>query len=137
MSTDIKAQPIWPSVPEDHPLSLFRTQLPSILESANYSEVYGLTLTIPPNFHTNIIIQKFLRANANDVEKAKNQLLETLKWRKEFRPLEAKKEVHDKNRFDGLGWVTVLEGKEGREVVTWNIYGAVKDNKLTFEDIDG
>ena len=34
--------------------------------------------------------------------------------------------------------VTIYDGKSGqkKEIVTWNIYGAVKDNKATFGDVD-
>lgn len=106
-------------------------------------------------FTTTLILQKFLRANANDVEKAVEQLKGTLKWRKEFQPLKAAQEENfDEGRFGGLGYITVINrredagagenaggrgrsgGKIGKEVVTWNIYGAVKDAKRTFGDLD-
>ncbi|KAI9757774.1 MAG: Non-classical phosphatidylinositol transfer protein (PITP) [Chaenotheca gracillima] len=98
--------------------------------------------TPQPPFHTLLILQKFLRANENDVEKAATQLTSTLKWRKEF----GVKKIVEEERFDeriygGLGYVTVIprQGgeKEGwKEVVTWNIYGAVQDKKATFGDLD-
>jgi len=133
--------PCWPDVAEDHPLSKFQAQLPSIVSEAGYSEVYGITLEPPSSFHSKLIMQKFLRASANDLAKAKEQLLATLKWRKEFQPLKTKEGVYTQKRFDGLGFVTILEGvpesPNNKDVATFNIYGAVKDPKATFEDLDG
>lgn len=49
--------------------------------------------------------------------------------------------MFDESRFEGLGYVTELEGVPGspnkKDVVTFNIYGAVKDTKRTFGDLDG
>ena len=88
-----------------------------------------------------VILQKFLRANAGDATKAAEQLEKVLKWRKEFKPLDAVNEVFDKTRFEGLGYVTQLKGIPGSlnssDVAVFNIYGAVKDNKKTFGDLDG
>jgi len=132
--------PVWPELTADHPLSKLSADLPAILEKAGYDEVYGLKLSDVTSFHTKLILQKFLRANANDLVKAKEQLLGTLKWRKEFEPLKAVEEEHSKDKFGGLGYVTVLSDVPGssneKDVVTFNIYGAVKDNKKTFGDIE-
>lgn len=46
----------------------------------------------------------------DDLEKAKTQLSEALKWRKEYKPLEAKNEVFDADKFGGLGYVTTIRG---------------------------
>jgi hypothetical protein len=132
--------PAWPDLAADHPLSKLSADLPAILEDAGYDEVYGLKLSDATSFHTKLILQKFLRANTNDLGKAKEQLLGTLKWRKEFQPLKAVEEQHSKDKFGGLGYVTVLSGVPGssneKDVVTFNIYGAVKDNQKTFGDIE-
>lgn len=77
-------------------------------------------------------MQKFLRANANDLPKAEEQLLSTLKWRKEFDPVKAASETFPKDKFEGLGYVTEIDGG----IVTWNIYGAVKDYEKTFVPVD-
>jgi len=45
--------------------------LPALIESTGSDEVYGLHLDPAGPFHTKLILQKFLRGNANDVEKAK------------------------------------------------------------------
>lgn len=91
-------------------------------------------------FSTLIVLQKFLRANDNDVSKAKEQLTAALQWRKEFQPLKVKDEVFNKDKFEGLGYVTELKGVPGspneEDVVTFNIYGSVKNTKKTFGDTD-
>lgn len=88
-----------------------------------------------------VILQKFLRANVNDLSKAKIQLTEALKWRKSYKPLEAKDEVFDATKFEGLGYVTTIKGaketKKDEDVATFNIYGvAAKDPKKTFGDTE-
>ena len=88
-----------------------------------------------------MILQKFLRANLNDLPKAKSQLLEALKWRKSYEPLKAKDEVFDASKFGGLGFVTTIkdakETKNDEDVAVFNIYGsAAKDPKKTFGDVD-
>ena len=77
----------------------------------------------------------------NDLAKAKTQLTEALKWRKEYKPLEAKEEVFDASKFGSLGYVTKIKGvkdtKNEEDVATFNIYGAAaKDPKKTFGDTD-
>ncbi|KAI9783023.1 MAG: Non-classical phosphatidylinositol transfer protein (PITP) [Peltula sp. TS41687] len=161
--TDTTAEPTWPPLPATHPLRKLQDKLPEILSTTGHAEVWGVYLsgTAPIPFSTTLVLQKFLRANANDVDKAAKQLQETLVWRKEFQPLKAaEEEVFDETRFGGLGYVTLIErkgaatGSWGRkdvvegaggkkdkkvdvDVVTWNIYGAVKDPKGTFGDLDG
>lgn len=88
-----------------------------------------------------MILQKFLRANVNDLAKAKTQLTEVLKWRKSYKPLEAKDEVFDATKFGGLGFVTTIKGaketKNDEDVAIFNIYGvAAKDPKKIFGDTD-
>lgn len=135
-------EPIWPETPADHPLTKFFSAITDIVKEAGHDEVYGVKLdTTSGHFHTKLILQKFLRANQGDLEKAKQQLLETLKWRKEFDPMKAAGETFEKERFDGLGFVLEVEGVPGslneKDVVTFNVYGAVKDNQKTFGDLDG
>ncbi|KAI9832726.1 MAG: Non-classical phosphatidylinositol transfer protein (PITP) [Phylliscum demangeonii] len=135
--------PQWPALGAGHPLRKFQDRLPSILQGAGYEEVYGVQLSgqTPVPFSTTLILQKFLRANANQLELAVEQLKATLIWRKEFQPLRAAQdEVFDEQRFGGLGYITVVETDDGsgwRDVITWNIYGAVTDSKRTFGDLDG
>jgi len=88
--TIAKSEDGWPALEADHPLSQLLSKLPAILEETAYDEVYGITLAPAGSFQTKLILQKFLRANANDLEKAIEQLTKALKWRKEFQPLKAK-----------------------------------------------
>lgn len=132
--------PTWPAIDDDHPISLLLKELPGILEESEYNEVYGIHLDASGPFHTKLILQKFLRGNANDVEKAKAQLAGALKWRKEFQPLKALEETFSREKFGGLGFVIELEDVPGsankKDFATFNIYGAVKDKKKTFGDLD-
>ncbi|KAF2262614.1 phosphatidylinositol transfer protein SFH5 [Lojkania enalia] len=134
-------EPTWPETTTDHPLTTFFEFVPELTEQAAYNEVYGIILSKTNPFHTKLILQKFLRANSNDLSKAKDQLLDTLKWRKEFQPSKAANEKHDPERFAGLGYILDLENvpdsANKKDIVTFNIYGAVKDNKKTFGDLDG
>ncbi|KAF1953624.1 CRAL/TRIO domain-containing protein [Byssothecium circinans] len=131
----------WPETPADHPLTKFYDIFEALVTEANHDEVYGIKLSKTNPFHTKLILQKFLRANQNDLEKAKQQLLDTLKWRKDFDPVKAVGETFAKDRFDGLGYIIEVESVPGsgneKDVVTFNVYGAVKDNKKTFGDLDG
>jgi hypothetical protein len=138
-SEESGSAPVWPELAPDHPLSNFCSELESIRSAADYHEVYGVDISDSNSFHTKLILQKFLRANANDIEKAEEQLLATLKWRKEFQPLEQLKASHNKESFGGLGYVMIIDGVPGssneKDVVTFNLYGAVKDNKKVFGDL--
>lgn len=131
----------WPETAAEHPLTKFYDIFEDLVKEAQHDEVYGVHLNKSSPFHTKLILQKFLRANQNDLDKAKQQLLETLKWRKEFDPVKAMDETVDKARFGGLGYVLEVEGvpesKNAKDIVTFNIYGAVKDKKATFGDLEG
>lgn len=139
MAQEKAHDPSWPSLPVEHPLSQLSEKLPALLKEAEYAEVYGIDLHDGTLFQRNMILQKFLRANANNVDQALSQLLDTLKWRKSYQPLKVKDEVFDKVKFGGLGYVTVLKDVPGSENVrdsaTFNIYGAVTDDKATFGDV--
>ena len=157
-ATETNGKPSGLAAEAKKPYDQLLADLGSILKEADYNEVYGLKLSTSGDFQTSIILQvllncldfistltesqqKFLRANANDLPKAKEQLLSTLKWRKEFQPLKARDEVFSKKRFNNLGYVVELKDLQDSSaecpVVTFNIYGGVKDNKVTFEDIPG
>ncbi|KAF2663168.1 phosphatidylinositol transfer protein SFH5 [Microthyrium microscopicum] len=133
----------WPDLEQDHPLVKFVEALPAILKSADYDEVYGITLkargdATKADFHTLLILQKFLRANKNELEPAKEQLSKTLVWRKEFQPEKAATATYKKDKFNGLGFITITDGKEAErpQIVTWNVYGAVKDYEKTFVPVE-
>jgi hypothetical protein len=134
------SSPIWPETSADHPLTKFFGLVGELTKEAEHSEIYGILLSTANEFHTKLILQKFLRANQGDLEKAKQQLLDTLKWRKEFDPVKAAGESFERSRFEGLGYILQVEGVpesvNKSDVVTFNIYGAVKDNKQTFGDLE-
>ncbi|GAA5853502.1 hypothetical protein JCM8547_002482 [Rhodosporidiobolus lusitaniae] len=152
----------WPTLPAEHPLLALHAALPSLIADAGgHSRVFGITLSPPiqpstsegaealdaqpqqPDFATLVVLQKFLRSTQGDVEKAKESLRKTLKWRREFgldkdgEEGEVEKDAGDA-RFNGLGHITKLRFEDGEEkVVTWNIYGAAKnDIKGVFGDLD-
>lgn len=54
--------------------------------------------------------------------------------------MKAVEEEHSKDKLGDLGYVTVLSNIPGSsnemDTVTFNIYGAVKDNQKTFGDIE-
>ena|SRR5438045_2874004 len=120
------------------PLAKLFGELNAIIKDADYKEMWGFELQDDKHVITTIILQKFLRANNNNVEKAKKQLGDALKWRKRMQPSALIDNVFDRSKFGGLGFVTMydLAGKSGKEIITWNIYGAVKDIKNTFGDVE-
>jgi hypothetical protein len=136
---------IWPALHNYHPLYLFYLNLDDIIGRADYNEMWGITLKPIEDstdietfdFHTLLILQKFLRSNENDVDLAKEQLQRTLIWRKKFDPVKAMGEIFSKENFSGLGYVTTIHRRNGdKEFVTWNIYGAVEDYTTIFEPFE-
>jgi hypothetical protein len=120
------------------PLSKFFSELPSVFEAAGYTEMWGIELQeSETHVQTSIVLEKFLRANNKDVAKAKAQLIEALKWRKTMQPQKLLEDTEfDNAKFGSLGYVTTHTTASGaKEVITWNIYGAVKSVKKTFSDI--
>ena len=120
-------------------LSQFFDRLPEILKNAEYSEMWGVSLQ-EDSAHVptiNILI-KYLRANEGNVKLAEEQLVKALKWRKSMDPVAlAESGVYDAGKFAGVGYLTNYTDADGKEtVVTWNIYGAVKDLGHAFGDLD-
>lgn len=134
----ISSGPSWPALDKDHPLTQFQSRLPEILKDVGHSLIWGITLSAkePIPFHTTLVLQKFLRANSNNVDAAYNQLLATLKWRKDFNPEVVCDEEFSERKFNGLGYVMKTKTKDGEKIITYNIYGSCKDPKRTFGDLD-
>jgi hypothetical protein len=121
------------------PISKLFADLPAIIKEAEHNEMWGVELSDDSHVPTSIVLEKFLRANLKDVAKAKAQLTEALKWRKKMDPRSLLGETEfDSKKFGGLGYVTVYPKTEShaKEIVTWNIYGSVKDNKETFGNVE-
>ncbi|CAI4218315.1 unnamed protein product [Parascedosporium putredinis] len=77
------------------------------------------------------------KANNGDEALAEKQLTDALRWRKEVNPSKLLDDkAYDRARFGDLGFVTVHRAEDAEErVITWNIYGSVKDNKATFGNV--
>lgn len=131
-----------PATSPSTPLLKLFSELPSIIAEAEYREMWGIELKNQSHVPTCIVLEKFLRANIKDnikdVAEAKAQLIEALKWRRRMQPIKLMQETEfDASKFGGLGYVTVYPKEGGaKEIVTWNIYGAVRDNKATFGDVE-
>ncbi|OLL22599.1 Phosphatidylinositol transfer protein SFH5 [Neolecta irregularis DAH-3] len=79
-----------------------------------------------------VVLMKFLRAHKLIVPNAVENLVETLKWRRDFRALETITEPHAE-KFQKVGFIF---GKDLRgRPVTYNIYSGL-DNKSIFGDLD-
>ncbi|KAH7371794.1 putative phosphatidylinositol transfer protein sfh5 [Cadophora sp. MPI-SDFR-AT-0126] len=133
------ATPVEEKKPVATALEQLLTDLPAITKEAGHGEIWGVTLKDASHVPTTIVLEKFLRANSKDVGKAKAQLIEALKWRKKMDPVKLLNDFEfDKSKFGDLGYVTVYPKTDthAKEIVTWNIYGAVKDNKATFGNVE-
>ncbi|KAG0136933.1 CRAL-TRIO domain-containing protein [Tuber indicum] len=114
--------------------------VPLLAESATPTKMWGVTLsTDKDDFHTKLILQKFLRGNKNNVAAAGKQFVETIKWRRGYFDADGKViGTWDQTKFADLAWITKekIQSSDQEVVVTWNIYGAVKNFKETFGDVD-
>lgn len=101
----------------------------------------GVTLADPAtHVPSQIVLQKYLNANDQDLVRAKEQLKNTLDWRAKNKPLELMKKTYASDKFAGLGYITSYPAEgaapDSKEVFTWNIYGGVKDIQKSFGDLD-
>lgn len=89
----------------------FSKDLESIVkEAGDANEIYGVKLTRGENrvdIATSIILQKFLNANEGDLTKAKAQLLEALKWRKDMNAAGLPDERYNPEKFKVCRFVGV------------------------------
>ncbi|KAI0369848.1 CRAL/TRIO domain-containing protein [Pilatotrama ljubarskyi] len=118
-----------------------RSKLPEIFSKA-YPDaspaptsvtLWGVTLSTTPDAKASVVLAKFARARELNVAQAAEMLVATLRWRDEFKIDEVVKEEFDQDVFGRLGKVFGKD-KEGRPV-TYNLYGAVKDMKAVFGDV--
>lgn len=125
--------------PPAKPLTKLFAELEAIKKEADYGEMWGVELSDEDHVPSAIVLEKFLRANNKDVAKARAQLTEALKWRKRIQPAKILEETEfDSAKYGGLGYVTIYPktDKHEKEILTWNIYGAVKDIKATFGNVE-
>ncbi|KAF5707260.1 phospholipid transporter [Fusarium globosum] len=125
-----------PATPET-PLTKLNARLEDIFTKTLHKEMWGVQLTNIDHVPTKVVLQKFLRANNDDPVAAEKQLTQALEWRKKMNPTALVTQTFDKSKFGDLGYVTVHKGENGNEtIITWNIYGAVEDNKATFGNVE-
>ncbi|KAF4500703.1 SFH5-phospholipid transporter [Fusarium agapanthi] len=125
-----------PATPET-PLTKLNARLEDIFTRTLHKEMWGVQLTNIDHVPTKVVLQKLLRANNDDPVAAEKQLTQALEWRKKMNPTALVTQTFDKSKFGDLGYVTVHKGENGKEtIITWNIYGAVKDNKATFGNVE-
>lgn len=135
----VAEQPEQPAYLAKNPaLAQFFERLPAIISSSGHAEMWGVALKDSNDAPTVNVLIKFLRANEGNVKLAEEQLTKALKWRKEMNPSAlAESTSYNATKFGGLGYLTVYKEANGAEtVVTWNIYGGVKDINTTFGDMD-
>ncbi|TFK39893.1 CRAL-TRIO domain-containing protein [Crucibulum laeve] len=124
-------------------LKAFRAELPNILAEAYpdkpNAKVTPITLwgvKIDPNVkdaRASVVLMKFLRARNLSVRDATDMFVSTLRWRESFNIEAALEEKFPEDIFGQLGHVYGHD-KEGRPVV-YNLYGANKDLKAVFGDV--
>ncbi|KAL6830231.1 CRAL-TRIO domain-containing protein [Trichoderma camerunense] len=126
-----------PALAPETPLAKFTARLADIIKESAHSEMWGVELsTDASHAPTQVVLQKFLRANNGDLAGAEKQLAAALVWREKWQPTKLVSEAFNKDKFGGLGFVTNHKDETGNNtVITWNIYGSVKDNKATFGDV--
>ncbi len=113
--------------------SLFAKAYPDKSPAPTSITLWGVELSTTPNAKASVILAKFLRARSLNVQQAADMLVATLKWRDEFKIDEIMQEKFDPEVFGKLG-VVYGKDKEGHPV-TYNLYGAVKDLKAVFGDV--
>lgn len=114
---------------------LYQKAVIEAFEECDYQEIFSLNFSKDPSqwnsAHINVL-KKFLTANDGDVTKAKEQLVKTLEWRKEYQPLKAMNEEFDPE-FAKLGVITQAPDKK---IIVWNLYGAIKNPGEVFSKVD-
>jgi hypothetical protein len=135
-------EPAGPALPSylanNKALADFFDKLPAILEETGHKEMWGVDLKDSDDVPTVNVLIKFLRANEGNLKDAIDQLKKALAWRKKMNPLAlAELSQFSMAKFKDLGYVTTHTNDKGHPVVvTWNIYGAVKNLSATFGDVD-
>ncbi|KAH8110984.1 CRAL/TRIO domain-containing protein [Phellopilus nigrolimitatus] len=119
----------------------FRAKLPSVIEEAYPNDkpdtikLWGVTIDSKgtPDARTSVLLVKFLRARDLNIENAKKMLVNTLKWRAEFKTDDILSEEFPEDVFGNVGHIYGKD-KDGRPI-TYNLYGGNKDLKAVFGDV--
>src|ERR1039457_3990472 len=100
----IDCQPV-PAIDQLH------NRLPQILDDSVHSEMFGVPLVpispdAEPDVPTRIVLNKFLRANNNNVDRAGAHLTAALVWRRSTDPLTLANKVFSREKFESIGAIT-------------------------------
>ena len=118
-------------------LSELFERLPTVLSNSGHDEMWGVPLRDSSDVPTVNVLIKFLRANEGNVKMAEDQLTKALQWRKQTNPIALVEGRYSAKKFGGLGYLSTYKDADGKEtVITWNIYGGVKDLSTTFGNVD-
>ncbi|CAI5757423.1 unnamed protein product [Candida verbasci] len=113
------------------------------LENSNYDEIYGYRINTTDKEYVNEsirneILLKFLAADQYNVELSKQRIIKTLNWRNKFQPLHAAFVEKFHVELNELGVITNSKSnKQNLKVITWNLYGNLKNPKKIFEKFGG
>ncbi|OGM40540.1 phosphatidylinositol transfer protein sfh5 [Aspergillus bombycis] len=118
-------------------LSELFERLPTVLSNSGHDEMWGVPLRGSNDVPTVNVLIKFLRANEGNVKLAEDQLTKALQWRKQTNPTALVEGCYSAKKFGGLGYLSTYKDADGKEtIITWNIYGGVKDLSTTFGNVD-
>ena len=115
---------------------------------AGYDELYGYKLNsegltpeeVEKYYDEKIadrLLHKLCKAYQFEYDTIVQNLVDILKWRKEFNPLScAYKEVHN-TELQSVGVLTFdAKGEANKKAVTWNLYGQLVKKKELFQDVN-
>lgn len=118
-------------------------QILSKLDDPNYDEIFGYRINTSdkPHVETNIrneILLKFLAADNYDLDLSTQRLIRCFNWRNKFQPLHAAFKEEFDPELSSLGVITNFpKANANLHVITWNLYGNLKNPKKIFEKFGG
>ncbi|KAI5965467.1 SFH5 [Candida theae] len=123
-------------------LSKLIDTLPQILcklDNPDYDEIFGYRINTSDKPHVNVnirneILLKFLAADNYDLQLSTQRLIKCFNWRNKFQPLHAAFKEEFDPELNSLGVITdFAEANANLHVITWNLYGNLKNPKKIFE----
>lgn len=111
------------------------TQLVKLIK---HTEMWGVGLQGRDCNHIpyRIVMEKFLRANGNDVGKASEHFEKVLHWRRQVEPRRALATVYKTELFRGKGNISShVRPAKPNAFILWNRYGFPEKTPETFRDI--